>query len=104
MNELNEFIDTKLPSCPQFQCYRVLVADESFKFHACNVLECICALWQDPQFAKYLLVKPERHYADIDETICMFHDMHTRKWWWNTQVSTLQVNICCSSYNSDRNK
>jgi hypothetical protein len=29
---------------------------------------------------------PERHYADEDETVRLFHDMHTGKWWWDTQV------------------
>ncbi|KAJ3560355.1 hypothetical protein NP233_g10889 [Leucocoprinus birnbaumii] len=30
---------------------------------------------------------PERHYADEDKTVWMYHDMHTGKWWWNTQVA-----------------
>jgi len=27
------------------------------------------------------------HYLDADQTIRLYHDMHTGKWWWETQVS-----------------
>ena len=40
-------------------------------------------------FAAHLVFEPEWHYADDDETICPYHDMHTGKWWWVTQVSWL---------------
>ncbi|KAJ7347927.1 hypothetical protein DFH08DRAFT_914410 [Mycena albidolilacea] len=32
-----------------------------------------------------LIFSPERHYADPDKTICLYHDIHTAKWWWMTQ-------------------
>ncbi|KAG2061352.1 hypothetical protein BDR06DRAFT_966333 [Suillus hirtellus] len=43
------------------------------------------ALFSDPNFAGFLVFAPERHYADKDETIRLYHEMHTRKWWWNSQ-------------------
>jgi hypothetical protein len=44
-------------------------------------------LWGDVDFAEHLLVEPERHYVDADQTIRLYFDMHTGKWWWCTQVS-----------------
>ncbi|KAG1886895.1 uncharacterized protein F5891DRAFT_1200490 [Suillus fuscotomentosus] len=43
------------------------------------------SLYGDPDFARYLTFTPEHHYADEDQTVCLFHDMNTGKWWWNTQ-------------------
>jgi hypothetical protein len=34
-------------------------------------------------------VLPERHYIDKEKKIRMYHNMHTGKWWWSTQASTL---------------
>jgi hypothetical protein len=51
-----------------------------------DIIECIQALYGDPEFVPHLIFKPERHYADADCTIRMHSDMHTGKWWWNTQV------------------
>ncbi|KAJ3575317.1 hypothetical protein NP233_g1175 [Leucocoprinus birnbaumii] len=85
--ELNAIIDVKLPGRPEFHRREVVVGGESFEFYSRDILECIQALWRDPQFENDLIVEPERHYADDDETVRMFHDMHTGKWWWNTQKS-----------------
>jgi hypothetical protein len=46
-------------------------------------------LYSDPDFADFLVFAPERHYADEDQTVQLFHDMHTGQWWWDTQVSKL---------------
>jgi hypothetical protein len=35
------------------------------------------ALFGDTDFAPYLFVVPERHYADQDRTIRLYHNMHT---------------------------
>ena len=32
-------------------------------------------------------MEPERHYADADQTIRVYSEMNTGKWWWCTQVS-----------------
>jgi hypothetical protein len=29
---------------------------------------------------------PERHYADEDQTLRIYCDIHTGRWWWATQV------------------
>jgi hypothetical protein len=43
------------------------------------------ALFGDPELAQHLILAPEHHYADLDKTVRQYHDMHTGKWWWNTQ-------------------
>jgi hypothetical protein len=50
-------------------------------------MECIKALWGDIDFSPHLVVEPERHYADANQTIRVYSDMNTGKWWWCTQVS-----------------
>ena len=49
-------------------------------------MDCIASLIGDPTFAEHLIFSPERHYVDQDMTIRLYHDMHTGKWWWDTQV------------------
>ena len=85
-NELNKIIDQKLPGRPTFQRREVIIADEAFELFSRDIIECIKALWGDVDFAPYLVVEPEHHYADADQTIWLYFDMHTGKWWWSTQV------------------
>ncbi|KAG1739364.1 hypothetical protein EDD22DRAFT_787098 [Suillus occidentalis] len=85
-NELNKIIDHELPTGrPKFKREQVVIAGESFDVYYRNIIECIESLYGDPDFARYLTFAPERHYTDEDQTIRLFHDMHTGKWWWNTQ-------------------
>ncbi|KAG2352799.1 hypothetical protein BDR07DRAFT_1475000 [Suillus spraguei] len=63
----------------------IVVANEAFDVYFCNIIECIKALFSDPNFADFLVFAPECHYADKDETIHLYHEMHTGKWWWNSQ-------------------
>lgn len=85
-DELNKIIDTSLPRRPPFKHHEVIVAGESFELYARDIVECLKALWADPDFLPFLVFEPERHYADDDRTVRLFHDMHTGKWWWATQV------------------
>ena len=48
-------------------------------------MDCIKSLFGDAAFVEHLIFSPERHYVDEDMTIRLYHDMHTGKWWWNTQ-------------------
>ncbi|KAJ7864581.1 hypothetical protein B0H14DRAFT_3084418 [Mycena olivaceomarginata] len=72
--ELNSIIDEKLPG-------------EVFELYSRDIIECIRALFGDTEFAPYLFVVPERHYADKDQTIRLYHNMHTGRWWWSTQLT-----------------
>jgi hypothetical protein len=84
--ELNAIIDEKPPGRPQFTRSEVVVAGEVFELYSRNIIECVRALFGDTDFAPYLFVVPERHYADKDQTVRLYHNMHTGKWWWSTQV------------------
>ncbi|KAH7920917.1 hypothetical protein BV22DRAFT_1107450 [Leucogyrophana mollusca] len=85
--ELNRIIDEKIPSQrPRFQRKEIKVAGEAFDVYFHDILECVKALYGDPKFAQYLVFAPERHYSDEDQTQRLFHEMHTGKWWWDTQI------------------
>ncbi|KAJ7750295.1 hypothetical protein B0H16DRAFT_1663370 [Mycena metata] len=83
--ELNNIIDSKIPGRPKFKRKEVIVGGEAYDVYFRDILECVRALYGDPEFAAHLKVAPERHYADEDQTIRLYHDMHTGKWWWATQ-------------------
>ncbi|KAI9446288.1 hypothetical protein H4582DRAFT_2108003 [Lactarius indigo] len=74
--ELNRIIDTQLPGRPSFKRMGVELGD---------IMECVRALYRDPEFSPYLVYAPERHYVDENCNLRMYHDMHTREWWWSTQ-------------------
>ncbi|KAH9839355.1 uncharacterized protein C8Q71DRAFT_703890 [Rhodofomes roseus] len=85
--ELNKIIDEKLPNRrPEFRCFEACVGGERFEMFCRDILECILALWGDPEHAAILCITPERHYADADQTLRLYHDLHTGKWWWATQT------------------
>ena len=46
----------------------------------------VSVLWGDADFVFDLILEPERQYADENCTIRLYHDMHTGKWWWKSQV------------------
>ncbi|KAG2110326.1 uncharacterized protein F5147DRAFT_752967 [Suillus discolor] len=75
--ELNKIIDDELPGRPKFKCDQIVVANEVFDVYYRDIIECIKALFSDPSFADFLVFAPERHYADEDETIRLYHEMHT---------------------------
>lgn len=86
-NELNRIIDEQLPSRrPTFVRHQIVVQGQSFDLFKRDLLDCIRALYGDPRHAEYLCVAPERHYADADKTVRLYHDFNTGRWWWSTQV------------------
>ena len=85
--ELNKIIDNKLPSKrPIFTRHQVKVAGEKYNLFMRDIIQCIKALYGDPEHAQYLALSPERHYADANKTIRLYHEMQTGQWWWSTQV------------------
>jgi hypothetical protein len=80
-----------LPSRPKFQWKEIMVGDEVLDLYHRDILECVHTLYGNPDFAPHLIFKPERRYEDADQLNRMYNDMHTGKWWWETQV--------CNSYN-----
>ena len=77
----------QLPAArPRFQRHEVVVAGEVYDVFFRDVIECIRALYGEPEFARHLVFLPERHYEDADHTVRLHHDMYTGKWWWGIQV------------------
>ncbi|THG93027.1 hypothetical protein EW026_g8086 [Hermanssonia centrifuga] len=89
--ELNRIIDGLPVQRPQFKHEEIVVAGESYDVHFRDIIECVQALYGDPEFARHLVFLPERHYADADHTKRLYHDMHTGKWWWAVQKSIEKV-------------
>lgn len=84
--QLNTIIDEHLPKRPQFYRQEVVAGGEAFEFYARDLIECIKALWGDPEFLDELVFEPVREYVDAEKKIRLYHDMHTGKWWWKIQV------------------
>ncbi|KAI9433522.1 hypothetical protein H4582DRAFT_1819834 [Lactarius indigo] len=83
--ELNKIIDTQLPGRPSFKRMGVELGGEVFDVYFRDIMECVRALYSDPEFSPYLVYAPERHYVDEKCDLRMYHDMHTGEWWWSTQ-------------------
>ncbi|KAI1782523.1 hypothetical protein LXA43DRAFT_1143098, partial [Ganoderma leucocontextum] len=84
--QLDEIVDEKIPlRRPVFVRHQVAAQGEKSDFYARDLIACVRALYGDAEHARYLVFVPERHYADEDHTIRLYHDLHTGKWWWQTQ-------------------
>ncbi|KAI0826680.1 hypothetical protein BC628DRAFT_1419162 [Trametes gibbosa] len=84
--ELNAIIDNQLSSGrPRFVRRKIVVAGEVFEIFYRDILQCIRALYGDPEFADLLVFVPEKHYTDAGHTSRVYFDVHTGKWWWETQ-------------------
>jgi len=95
--QLDKLVD-KLPQQPKFTRHEIVIEGELYELYSCNIVECLKALWGDPDFLPYLVFEPERHYADDDHTVRMVHDMHTGRWWWDTQVRLYSVFVWVAAY------
>ncbi|KAI9435278.1 hypothetical protein H4582DRAFT_2112374 [Lactarius indigo] len=89
--EMNRLVDSHLPGRPPFQRKEVLVGDEVCEVFYRDIIQCIHALFGDPDLAPYLIFAPEKHYIDDERTEQMYHDMHTGSWWWTTQAAVEKV-------------
>ncbi|KAF8262583.1 hypothetical protein EI94DRAFT_1773159 [Lactarius quietus] len=65
----------------------VLVGDEVCEVFYRDIIQCIHALFADPELSPHLIFAPEWHYVDEDRGEQIYHDMHTGSWWWSTQVA-----------------
>jgi Plavaka transposase len=91
VKELNEKIDDELPACPPFRCKEVSFGEERLDFHYRDVMQCIRAIYGDPQFAQDLVFAPERHYTNQERTCRVYNEIHTGDWWWKVQVSNTSI-------------
>ncbi|KAK7676503.1 hypothetical protein QCA50_020521 [Cerrena zonata] len=87
--ELHKITDESLPGRPRFKREEIVVAGESFDIYFRDVIECVRALFRNPEFAAYLVFSPEQHYSDpaCHSEHRIYHEMHTGKWWWSTQIA-----------------
>ncbi|KAL5512790.1 hypothetical protein ACEPAG_3056 [Sanghuangporus baumii] len=84
--ELNAVIDKQIPSRrPLFHRREIVVGGTQVDLYSRDTMECIRALLGAPEFANELILQPERHFADDEERIQVYHDMHTGEWWWAAQ-------------------
>ncbi|KAL5536222.1 hypothetical protein ACEPAF_43 [Sanghuangporus sanghuang] len=84
--ELNALIDKQIPSRrPLFRRREIVVGGTQVDLYSRDTMECIRALLSAPEFADGLILQPERHFADEEERIQVYHDMHTGEWWWASQ-------------------
>ena len=86
MRGLNNILDTELQGRPSFQREVFVVGDEEQEFYFRDVIQCIWALFGDPEFAEHLVFVPERHYTSEEHTCRIYNEMHTGDWWWTVQV------------------
>ncbi|KAG1853124.1 hypothetical protein F4604DRAFT_1933418 [Suillus subluteus] len=54
-----------------FKNTHIVIADEAFDVYYHDIIECITALFRDPNFANFLIFAPECHYANEDDTKCL---------------------------------
>jgi len=90
---LNKIIDEELPGRPHFERYEILMEDEVCEIFMRDIIECLKALFGDPELGQYLVFVPEMHYTDETVSVRLYHDMHTGKWWWGTQVRLSHFDI-----------
>ena len=78
VNGLNNIINNELPGCPTFHYKKLSVNREYLDFYSRNVLECICGLYGDPQFAHNLVFAPEWHYTSHKCANRMYNKMYVQ--------------------------
>ncbi len=79
-NQLNKIIDEEIPGRPHFKHEEIIVGGEAFDIYFRNIIECIQALFGDPEFAPFLVFVPERHYVAENKTVRRDNDRNTGKW------------------------
>ncbi|KAL1711487.1 hypothetical protein EV715DRAFT_278453 [Schizophyllum commune] len=83
--ELNRLIDDDLPGRPAFTRKQIELDGEVYDLYFRDILECVKALIGDLDFCPVLQFVPEKHYTDSSRSQRLYHDMHTGRWWWDTQ-------------------
>lgn len=97
-NELNGIIDKKLPGRPTFKTRNLRIADETLTLYYRDTLQCIRAIYGDPQFTEHLILAPERHYTDHERDCRVYSEMYTGDWWWAVQVRKSFLRVVYDSY------
>lgn len=86
-DELNRIIDGKLPNgLPKFVREEVTLAGHTYEFYHRDILQCVRALYGDPELAKFMAHAPEKHFTGPDKKTRIYLEMNSGKWWWTRQV------------------
>ncbi|KAJ3537477.1 hypothetical protein NM688_g6681 [Phlebia brevispora] len=87
VRELNQLVDALPASWPVFKHGEIFLGKEVFDIYYRDIIECIRALYGNPEFAQYLIFTPEKHYVKGSDGryYRLYHDLHTGKWWWKVQ-------------------
>ena len=75
-----------LPGHPVFKCRELVIGGETFELYFRDILSCIRTIYGDPELAQDLVVTPERHFTNIEQTDHVYSEMHTGDWRWSVQV------------------
>jgi hypothetical protein len=87
--ELNKLVDN-LPQRPHFQRGDIRIGTEVIEVYHRDIMQCLKALYGDPEFASFLKFRPEKHFTTSEQNgqeSRQYHEMHTAKWWWKTQIA-----------------
>ena len=85
--ELNSIIDKKLPNgLPQFVREEVELGGHKYEFYHWDIIQCIRALYGDPELAEFLVHAPEQRYTGPDKKTRIYSEMHTGHWWSSEKV------------------
>ena len=80
-----------MPGRPSFKCKDFRIGNESLQFHFRDILDCIRAIYGDPELVQDLVFAPERHYVGDGQTQRVYGDMYTGDWWWSVQVRNMKL-------------
>ena len=87
--ELNNIVNT-LPDHPlAFKCKDFTIGGEWLTFSFWDILECVQALYGNPDFMNALVFAPECHYLDSEHVCWIYTEMHTGDWWWKYRCACL---------------
>ncbi|KAI9430032.1 hypothetical protein H4582DRAFT_2114015 [Lactarius indigo] len=84
---LNRIVDMELLARPLFKSWDLVIAGETLQLYYRDIIQCLQALYGDPEFAADMIFAPERHHTEHDWTCRVYSDMHTGDWWWAVQTS-----------------
>ncbi|KAG8917467.1 hypothetical protein FRC02_003101 [Tulasnella sp. 418] len=81
--QLNQIIDYQTPEVPSWLSLKIKLdgSNEEFDVYYHDPLECIKALFSNPEFADKMTFAPERHWVNSR----IYNEMHTGDWWWRKQ-------------------
>ncbi len=86
----------KLPGRPTFKSQDIQVGNQTYQLHSRDVLDCIRAIFGDPEVARDLVYAPKYCYMDHERTQRVYSEMYTGDWWWSVQVRNM--NLCYFLY------